>query len=32
MKCIYGCVVAKTGTKRVGWMAYPAPALSSGSP
>ena len=32
MKFIYGYVVAKTGTKRVGWMAYPALEVSSGCP
>jgi hypothetical protein len=32
MKFIYGYVIAKTGTKRVGWMAYDALVASSGCP
>lgn len=32
MKFIYGYVVAKTGDKRVGWMAYDALQVSSGCP
>jgi len=32
MKFIYGYVIAKTGTKRVGWMAYDALRVSSGCP
>ena len=32
MKFVYGDVVAKTGTKRVGWMASPALEVSSGCP
>ncbi len=32
MKFIYGYVMAKTGTKRVGWMAYDALQVSSGCP
>jgi len=32
LKFIYGYVIAATGTKRVGWMAYPALAVSSGCP
>jgi hypothetical protein len=32
MKFIYGFVIAATGTKRVGWMAYDALEVSSGCP
>jgi len=32
LKFIYGYVIAATGTKRVGWMAYPALQVSSGCP
>ena len=32
MKFVYGYVVAKTGDKRVGWMAYDALQVSSGCP
>ena len=32
MKFIYGYVISATGTKRVGWMAYDALAVSSGCP
>ena len=32
MKFIYGYVIAATSTKRVGWMAYDALAVSSGCP
>ena len=32
LKFVYGYVVAATGTKRVGWMAYPALETSTGCP
>lgn len=32
MKFIYGYIIAATGTKRVGWMAYDALQVSSGCP
>jgi hypothetical protein len=32
MKFIYGYVIAATGTKRNGWMAYDALYVSSGCP
>jgi len=32
LKFIYGYIIAATGTKRVGWMAYPALSVSSGCP
>jgi hypothetical protein len=32
MKFVYGYIIAKTGTKRVGWMAYEALTPSSGCP
>ena len=32
LKFIYGYIIAATGTKRVGWMAYPALQVSTGCP
>ncbi|AEI69004.1 hypothetical protein MYMAC_005422 [Corallococcus macrosporus DSM 14697] len=32
MKFLYGYVIAATGTKRNGWMAYDALQVSSGCP